>query len=84
VDEIGDDEPRRASGTPTSPGRSRLPIDPTEKRVLGIPLSWYAHEPVDLSGLRHPVRWLRWRLSRHRNGPYAPSFKEFLAPSHER
>jgi hypothetical protein len=70
VYEASDDEPVEL-------GRRRLWVEPTEKRVLGLPLTWFSHAPLDWSGARHPVRWIEWRISRHRNGPYTPAFKEF-------
>ncbi len=70
-------EPQHWLGMPVEPGHIRPLVDPTENRVLGVPLSWYRHKPIDLSGWRHPIRWIRWRMSHHRGGPYAPDFKEF-------
>jgi hypothetical protein len=58
------------------PGGSFPRVNPTEQRVLGIPLSWYRTDPVDLSGLRHPIRWMKWRVRVHRLGPYAPDDDE--------
>jgi hypothetical protein len=30
-----------------------------------------------LHRLRHPIRWIRWRIALHREGPYCPDFDEF-------
>jgi hypothetical protein len=85
VDEIPEREPQRVLGMRIEPGHSWPLVNPTEQRVFGVPRSWFAHEPVDLSGLRHPVRWVRWRTSRDRRGASVPDFKEFLAgPQDER
>jgi hypothetical protein len=81
VDETPDSEPQHVAGMNIRPGRSLPRVDPTEQRVLGIPRSWYRTEQVDLSGLRHPIRWTKWRIRAHRLGPYAPGFKESMAGS---
>ena len=53
-------------------------MDEVEPRALGLPLSWFrADEPIDLRWVRHPYRWLRWRLEVRRRGPYAPRFEDF-------
>jgi hypothetical protein len=63
---------RRVAGMPVEAGH-RLPrVDPTEQRVLGLPLSWYGTPNVDFSGFRHPIRWTERRIRIHRLGPYAP------------
>jgi hypothetical protein len=80
MNETPDSEPQYVAGMRIQPGH-RLPrVDPTEQRVLGIPRSWYRTEPVDLTGLRHPIRWTKWRISAFRRGPYAPGFKESMDP----
>jgi hypothetical protein len=71
-------EPDHVAGMERRPGHILPRVDPTEQRVLGVPLSWYKHDPVDLSGLRHPMKWAKWRLKLHRMGPYAPAEDESL------
>jgi hypothetical protein len=83
VDEKPSTEPRRGFGMPIEPGHSFPRVDPTEQRVLGIPLSWYRTNSVDLSGLRHPIRWTKWRIKAHQLGPYAPDFKASISPQRE-
>jgi hypothetical protein len=74
VDEAPDSEPQRILGMKNVSGHLLPRVDPTEQRVLGIPLSWYRTNSVDLSGFRHPIRWSKWRIKAHRLGPYAPDF----------
>lgn len=58
----------------SQPGRE-WKVDPVEARVLGLPTRWFgAGSGRDVSGARHPYRWARWRIERHRLGPYAPPF----------
>ena len=53
-------------------------MDATEPRAMGLPLSWFrTTESIDLRWVRHPYRWLRWRIEVWRRGPYAPRFEEF-------
>jgi hypothetical protein len=33
--------------------------------------------------LRHPIAWIRWRISVRRRGPYAPDFQEFCRGTHD-
>lgn len=57
--------------------------DPTEQRVLGIPVSWFRGGALDRRALRHPIRWSRWYIQRRRLGPYAPDFDESEVPADE-
>lgn len=79
TDETPQREPQRFLGIPLEPGSRSLRIDPTEQRVLGFPRSWFRTDSVDLTWLRHPIRWARWRREVRRLGPHAPSFEEFSA-----
>jgi hypothetical protein len=81
VDETPDVEPQYVAGMKIQRGRLLPRVDPTEQRVLGIPRSWYRTEPVDLTGLRHPIRWTKWRITAARRGQYAPGFKESMERS---
>jgi hypothetical protein len=83
MDDPDDAEPRRLIGMELRPGRTLPRVDPTEQRVLGLPLSWYRSPSVDFTALRHPIRWTKWRISAHRLGPYAPGFKESLDNSRQ-
>jgi hypothetical protein len=79
VDESPTNESQRIGGMRIQPGHLFPRVDSTEQRVLGIPLSWYrTSDPVDRSGFRHPFRWIRWRIARHRRGPFAPGYREFM------
>jgi hypothetical protein len=78
VNEAPDHEPQHFLGMPIEPGQVFPLVDPTEQRVLGVPLSWYRRETLDGSGLRHPIQWTKWRIMFHRLGPSAPDFKEYL------
>ena len=50
---------------------------PTERRVLGLPASWFGTLAApDPRALRHPIAWARWRAQVRRLGPYAPAFGE--------
>ena len=72
-------EPQHFLSMPIEPGHTYPRVDPTEQRVLGIPLSWYrTRSPVDFSGFRHPIRWTRWHIEHHRLGPHAPDYQEYL------
>jgi hypothetical protein len=74
VGETPDGKPRRVAGLPRDAGH-RLPrVHETEPRVLGLPRSWYGTATRDFRGLRHPIRWVKWKAVRHRLGPYAPGF----------
>jgi hypothetical protein len=75
VGEPADSEHRHLAGMPLEAGHLLPRVGPTEQRVLGLPLSWFSRRPADFSGLRHPLRWTRWRLQVHRLGPYAPDYK---------
>ncbi|HEX3822917.1 MAG TPA: hypothetical protein VHV79_00445 [Mycobacteriales bacterium] len=72
-------EPQHFLGVPLSTGSPSIRVDPTEPRVLGLPRSWFRVAPIELTWLRHPIRWSRWRLEVRRLGPHAPSFEEFSA-----
>jgi hypothetical protein len=74
VDETPSEEPQRVLGMPIGPGRGFRLMDPTEPRVLGLPRSWYRTSSVDLSGFRHPIRWMKWRIRFHRVGPYVGDY----------
>jgi hypothetical protein len=75
----GDHEPeRRVLGIPLEPGEWRPKLDPAEQRVLGVPRSWLGpREPLDMRGIRHPIRWLRWRSEVRKRGAYAPRYEDF-------
>jgi hypothetical protein len=81
MDRPPSDEPQHAFGMKLEQRHSLPRVDPTEQRVLGIPLSWYSIKSADLSWMRNPIRWTKWRVTAHRRGPYAPSYEEFLARS---
>ena len=64
-------------------------------RVLGFRASLWPRamdrsEEVPASGgswlraVRHPIRWVRWRIELHERGPYAPTFSDFLARPRQR
>jgi len=56
-------------------------MDDTEPRAMGLPLSWFrTSESIDLRWVRHPYRWVSWRLEVRRRGPYAPRFEDFRRP----
>jgi hypothetical protein len=79
VDEgAGKESPHLTERRGFTPGVWVSQVDPTERRVLGIPLSWYRRsEPVDFSGVRHPIAFVKWRLLIRRLGPHAPDFAEY-------
>lgn len=65
----GEEEYRRVDGVPVTvlpwtPGKG-WPHGPNEGSGMNFPLLW------------HPVSYFRWRIAVHRQGPYAPGFKEF-------
>ena len=69
---------RKVLGAPVEHGGRQFRMDETEPRALGLPLSWFrTDEPIDLRWIRHPYRWVRWRLEVRRRGPYAPRFENF-------
>jgi hypothetical protein len=74
MDDAPDSEPQRILGMNSEPGHLLPRVNPTEQRVLGVPVSWYRTNSVDLSGFRHPIRWSKWRIKAHRLGPYTPDF----------
>jgi hypothetical protein len=83
TDETDDSESQHLLGMQAGPGRRMPRVDPTEQRVLGVPLSWYHSPSVDLNALRHPIRWTKRRISAHRFGPYAPGFNESTAEAED-
>jgi hypothetical protein len=46
---------------------------PSAEEVAETPRVHYAR-------LLHPMRWVRWRLEVHRQGPYAPDFGKQSQP----
>jgi hypothetical protein len=78
VDKMPDGEPQHLAGT--QPRHWLRRVGPTEQRVLGMPLSWYRFESVDLSGWCHPIQWTKWRITSRRLGPYAPDFEQYMTP----
>lgn len=61
-------------------GRRRPVVDEVEPRVAGLPRRWFrpkVRTEFDYRWLRHPVRWIGWRLAVHRDGPFAPKFEAY-------
>ncbi len=78
----GDDEAPRHPQAGGPSGYMRR-VGDTEPRVLGFAY----HQPEagprhNRDGLRHPLRWLRWRAEVIRKGPYAPGFDPTGAGGH--
>ena len=60
-----------------SPDAGRPLVDDVEARVAGMPRRWFrptVRTTFDNRWVRHPVRWVRWRLEVRRDGPFAPTF----------
>ena len=50
-------------GKPEDEGGKRWRMSDSEPRAMGLPLSWFrTSESIDLRWIRHPYRWLQWRL----------------------
>jgi len=73
-----DKEVQHRFGMPVEPGQKWARVGDTEPRVAGIPRSWIspAVGKIDTRRIRHPMRWMRWRLQVRRLGPEAPDYPE--------
>jgi hypothetical protein len=58
-----------------APRRHQLAPAEYQTGLPGVHHSTMLVAPVDLSILRDPVRWTRWRRSVRRLGPYAPEYE---------